>query len=109
MSQLFLVRPLSKAETRPSIPPVLDKALVHEVDDPVACLVQGSRPARGPTKHPFHPTSQLKPGLRGDKVVADTLVTAGWSDGGRCHAGEDNYASRITALQPWIVIICIML
>ena len=39
---------------------------------------------------------------------ADTLVTAGWSDGGRSHAGEDNSTSCITALQPWIVIICIM-
>ena len=109
MGQFFLVRPLSKTETRPSIPTVLDKALVHEVEDPVTSLVQGSRPARGPTKHPFHPTSQLKPGLRGDQVVADTLITADWSDGGRCHAAEDHNASRITAFQPWIVIIiCIM-
>ena len=59
--QLLLVSPLSEAETRPSIPLEPQPALVHEVDDPVPGPAQGSRPAGGPAKHSFHPSSELKP------------------------------------------------
>ena len=45
LGQLFLVSPLSKTETHPSIPMESQPALVHKVDDPVTSPAQGSRPS----------------------------------------------------------------